>query len=180
MRTSKRTRWSLALAAALASLGLTSQARAETEGGATVLAFDLDYAVPPNSNTSDGLGFGVRLGRQVRLPPLLSVTPELAFTYHGFDPDGPAAYRGLVGMRLGFGEIVRPGAFAHLGIGRVNTEAPAPSSTGLGYDAGVFLDFTLLPLFNIGAHAAYNGINASDVDPNFNWVTVGAHAALVF
>lgn len=151
----------------------TAPARADT-----VIAGDLDYAAAIKSDAT-GAGFGIRLGRQIRLPPLLSATPELAYTFHNF-ADGPQAYRGAVGLRLGFGEILRPGVFAHLGLGHLVREEPTPASTAFSYDAGVFLDFTLLPVLNLGVHSAYTGVGSTDDAPSFRWMTVGLHAALVF
>lgn len=153
----------------------TAPARADT-----VIAGDLDYAVPINSDATSGAGFGIRLGQQVRLPPLLSVSPEMAFTYHAFPSTGPRAYRGTLGLRLGLGEILRPGVFMHLGIGHLIPEGLAPAHTAFSYDAGAFLDFTLLPLLNLGAHAAYTGVNSRGNGSSFRWVTVGLHAALIF
>jgi hypothetical protein len=144
----------------------------------TVIAGDLDYAVAVNSDMT-GAGFGIRLGQQMRLPPLLSATPELAYTFHNFD-SGPHAYRGAFGLRLGFGEVLRPGLFAHLGLGHLVPEQPAPASTAFTYDAGVFLDFTLLPILNLGIHSAYTGVSSTEDAPSFRWITLGLHAALVF
>ncbi len=91
-------------------------------------------------------------------------------------------YRGIAGLRLGIGEIFRAGIFGHLGIGWFEIDFPDtdPSHTAFTYDAGIMLDFTLLALLNIGAHAAYNHINGGDNVSGFQWVSVGAHAALVF
>jgi hypothetical protein len=144
-----------------------------------VVAAELDYATPVHSDVGSGAGFGLRLGQQFRLPPIITLTPELAYTYHDFSPL-PVAYRGVVGLRLGLGEILRPGVFAHLGIARLNQESPAPSVTDFSYDAGAFLDFTLLPFVNFGGHAAYNAVEVSGGDPRFAWVTLGVHIELVF
>jgi hypothetical protein len=56
--------------------------------------------------------------------------------------------------------------------------APDPSRTGLTYDFGLFLDFTLLPLLNLGVHAAYDRM-VGGADPAFHWLTFGAHAELI-
>jgi hypothetical protein len=146
----------------------------------TAIAGDLDYAAPIDSVANAGGGFGIRLGQQLDVSPLV-LTPELAFTYHGFSGDfAPAVYRGTAGLRLGVGEVIRPGIFGHLGIGRMTVDSPGPdlSHTAFTWDAGVFLDLTVLPLLNIGVHGAFNHLNG-DVS-SFEWVTVGAHAALVF
>ncbi|HEY6555924.1 MAG TPA: hypothetical protein VI072_01570 [Polyangiaceae bacterium] len=171
----------LAAGAAVAACWLAApSARADT-----VIAADLDFVVPINDGSEDissGAGFGIRVGQQLDLPALV-LTPELGFTYAGFD-GGVKAYRGVAGLRLGVGEILRPGVFAHAGIGRLSFDMPSgvadPSHTAFTFDAGAFLDFTLLPFLNIGAHAAYNRQAGSDELDAFQWASLGAHAALVF
>lgn len=147
----------------------------------TTVAGDLDYAVPIDSSAHTGWGFGIRVGQQLHAP-LVVITPELGFTYHGFGGDSsPRVYRGIAGLRIGFGEVLRAGAFGHLGIARLDlTSVPDLSHTAFTYDAGVFLDFTALPLLDIGVHAAYNRVAADDHVSAFQFATVGAHAALVF
>jgi hypothetical protein len=149
------------------------------------VAVDLDYAKPiDQDDISSGGGFGIRLGQQLRAPGIV-LTPEVGFTYAQFGNDlSPKVYRGIGGLRLGVGEIFRPGVFAHAGIGRISLDAPAgvddPSHTGFTFDAGAFLDFTLLPFLNIGVHGAYNRLSGSDEFDAFQWATFGAHGALVF
>jgi hypothetical protein len=147
------------------------------------VAGDVDVAVPIDSNLKAGGGFGLRLGYHAHIPFII-VTPELGFSYYGFGGDDPATlYRGTAGVRLAVGEIVRPGIFAHVGLGRMQADGPVPdpSHTALTYDAGAFLDFTLLPLINIGAHASYNRLDASDEGFGaVDWLALGAHAEVVF
>lgn len=147
----------------------------------TTIAGDLDYAAPIDSAAHAGGGFGIRLGQQVHIP-LLVFNPELGFTYHGFTQDtSPKVYRGIAGLRLGFGEIIRPGVFAHVGLGHLDVGGvPDRSHTAFTYDAGAFIDFTALPLLDIGVHAAYNRLTADDSGPTFQFWTAGAHVALVF
>jgi len=147
----------------------------------TTVAGDLDYAAPIDSNASSGWGFGIRLGQQFHVP-LVVINPELGFTYHSFADDStPHVYRGIAGIRFGIGEIFRIGPFAHLGIGRLSLSGtPDLSHTAFTYDAGLFLDLTLIPLLDVGVHGAYNRIVSGDSGPAFQFATVGAHAALVF
>jgi len=159
------------------SMLFARSARAET-----ALAGDIDFASPIDSSLAAGAGFGLRLGYHAHIP-LIIVTPELGFSYYGFGGDYPASvYRGAAGVRLAVGEIVRPGIFAHVGLGRLSADGPPPDPThsALSYDAGAFLDFTLLPLINIGAHAAYNRLDASDGVGAVDWLALGGHAELVF
>jgi hypothetical protein len=176
-RTFVRNARSVSVAILLVVAFTTQPSRADT-----AIAADLDYAIPVDSNADTGAGFGIRVGPQFHVP-LLVLTPELAFTYHGFAGDfGPRVYRGTAGLRVGVGEVIRPGVFAHLGVGRMTADSPVVDAahTAFTYDAGIFLDFTLLPLLNIGVHAAYNHLNGESTSANFQWVTLGAHAALVF
>jgi len=148
----------------------------------TAMAFDLDYAIPIDADpVSSGWGFGIRLGSQMNAPAI-QVTPELGFTYHTFGGDGGLrVHRGIGGLRLGLGEVIRPGIFGHAGYGwrKVELLGVQDTSSSFTYDAGAFLDFTLLPLLNIGVHGAYNQWTGGD-QPAFTFATVGAHAALVF
>jgi hypothetical protein len=146
---------------------------------ATAIAADLDYAAPIDSTGSSGAGFAIRAGAQLHVP-MLVLTPELACTDHTFSSRGPTAYRGLAGLRLGVGEVLRPGVFAHLGFGHLSLPSPAPSHTAFSYDAGAFLDFTLLPVLDLGVHGAYNRLNEGNGVAAFQWATLGVHAALIF
>lgn len=151
---------------------------ARSARGETIVAAELDYATPVNSDADSGAGFGLRLGQQFRLPPLLTLTPELAYTYHDFSPV-PVAYRGVAGVRIAVGEVLRPGAFAHLGIARLIHASPAPSVTEFSFDGGAFLELTLLPFVDFGAHAAYNRVEPSGTAAGFAWLSFGLHIAFV-
>lgn len=145
----------------------------------TAIAADLDYAAPIDSDAKSGAGFAIRLGQQIHVP-MIVLTPEIVFADHTFSDSGPTAYRGLAGLRLGFGEIIRPGVYAHLGFGSLSLPDPEPSHTAFTYDGGAFLDLTVLPLLDIGVHGAYNRLNSGKGVEPFEWVTLGAHAALIF
>lgn len=170
----------LLFAAALCAWMLqTSAARADT-----TIGLDLDLHVPISiNNVETGGGFAIRIGQQLHLP-LIVVNPEFAFTYASFSKsEPPKMYRGIAGARVGFGELLRFGVLAHIGFGYVDWE-PGPndwSHTGLTYDAGLFFEVTAIPLLNIGVHATYNRIAAGDdVNDTLHWMSLGAHATLVF
>jgi hypothetical protein len=141
---------------------------------------DLDLTFPLDSHASNGWGFSLRLGQELHLP-LVALTPEIGFSYYDFGGDfGNKIYEGIAGARLGFGEVLRPGVFAHVGVGD-SVPAFADHHLGFGLDGGVFLDFTLLPILNIGIHGAYNRLSVGDVSGDSSkWFTVGVHADLVF
>jgi hypothetical protein len=140
---------------------------------------DLDLGFPVSSSGDTGGGFGIRLGQELHVP-LFELTPEIGFTYHNFSGDrGPRIYRGIAGARLGIGEVLRPGAFAHLGFGHF-VPAYGDNSTAFSFDAGGFLDLTIIPLLNVGIHGAYNRVEADYDGGAYEFATVGVHAALVF
>jgi hypothetical protein len=148
----------------------------------TAIAADIDFAVPVDTPAESGGGFAIRLGQELHVP-LVVLTPEIAFSYHAFSGDyAPEVYRGIAGLRLGIGEVFRGGIFGHLGVGwfEIDVSGTDPSHTAFTYDGGVMLDFTLLPLLNLGVHAAYNHVNGGDHASGFQWVSLGAHVALVF
>jgi hypothetical protein len=154
----------------------------------TTIAADLDLQVPVSINdVSTGAGFGIRLGQELRLP-LFSLNPEIGFTYASFTKDEPPkVYRGIAGVRLGIGELVRFGVLAHVGFGYVSWEPKFAdrgrvdvSHSGFTYDVGVFLDFVALPLLNLGVHAIYNHVVSDEDQPDtLQWMQIGVHAALV-
>lgn len=142
------------------------------------LALDLDYA---GGIDEPGIGHGtggqLRFGQQLDLVAV-SLTGELGVSYHTFDgPGDPSHYSGFVGGRLGFGKILEPSIFAHVGYGRLNVYDEHDS--GPVFDLGLALDLTVLPLLDIGVHAAYD-FQRLDTGNNLDFYRVGAHAALVF
>jgi hypothetical protein len=57
---------------------------------------------------------------------------------------------------------------------------PIDDVLSTGFDAGVSLDLTLLPLLELGAHAGYAYQGATERAGAFDFWVVGANAALVF
>ncbi len=145
----------------------------------TVLAFDLDFVASLGAPGADiGGGGAVRLGRKMDLI-LVSLTPEIGGSYDRFNGlNNDRIYRGFIGARLGFGKIIEPSVFAHIGVGRF--DANVASHTAPVFDAGIALDLTFLPLINLGAHASYNTLFSQGDYSSFNWLALGLHAALVF
>ena len=166
----------------LAALGCIA-ASANSARADFMLGVDLDSVLPLQSRAEFGGGFAIRLGDQLHVPAV-AFTPELAFSYDKFSKAyGPSVYRGVVGARLSIGELIRPGVYAHVGFGKYDLDIPGadPSGTAITYDAGLSLDFTLLPLLNLGVHGSYNVLLGDDEDrERFKWLTLGAHVELVF
>ncbi|HTM43403.1 MAG TPA: hypothetical protein VL137_00535 [Polyangiaceae bacterium] len=156
--------------------------------GDTPVALDLHYLAPlsKGSGVDSGAGVAVRIGQRFRPAPWV-VTPELALAYDSFGGLAEArAYRGLAGLRLGYDfPALRPGLFAHGGVARVTYSpllSPGADHTSFTYDLGAFLDVTLLPLVNVGAHLGYNQAlkKGSNSGTGLKWLALGLHAEIVF
>jgi hypothetical protein len=154
---------------------------ARADGPSTTISADLDAAESAGSSIGGGWGFGVRLGERFHVP-LVALEPEIGFTFHDFGSGfEPKMYRGIVGVRIGLLEVLRPGVFGHVGVGHIDFDKASDlSHTAFTYDVGVFLDLTVLPLLDLGIHFSYDGIASSDQVDTVNWVTFGLHASLVF
>jgi hypothetical protein len=159
----------------VATLGSASDAFAF---GGNRLALDLDFTgAIDETGVGAGTGGALRFGRKFDLM-VLSLTPEIGGSYHTFSGSAEASeYSGFLGARLGFGKILEPGVFAHGGVAHLS--AWGIDDTAPAVDAGVFLDLTLLPILDIGVHAAYNAI-LPDGGEAFDWYRLGAHVALGF
>jgi len=159
-----------------ATLAFSSVAAAQHK-----LSLDVEAAFPTHAAHDTGWGVGGRLGHAWNLS-ILALTPELGGSYHAFGGSpGASAFDGVVGARFGINFIVEPSVFAHLGVGHFDyaTGAGDVSRTGLMYDVGGALDLTLVPVVDVGAHAAYSQI-AGDGSGDFAWVDVGAHVTFTF
>jgi hypothetical protein len=156
------------------------------------LGFDLEGAVPvdvPRSlsgnDVNGGGGFKVRVGDQIRWPRL-RITPEGGYAYdHLFASDDAGnsyawdVHRLFGGVRFGFGRLVVPGFYAHLGYGWRDTGDPTVArANGLAFDAGGFLDFHVVPHFGFGVHAEYVMVDAQPYTPH--WVALGGHVDVNF
>jgi hypothetical protein len=162
------------------------------------IGFDLEGAFPVGINVpgsandlKGGGGFKVRVGEQMRFQGV-RFTPEVgyAFDHLWANDDNNNQYgwdmnRIFAGGRLGFGEILVPVVYAHLGYGwrQLGTGWTTGSSVinggngGLTYDIGGALDLRVVPHFGFGAHIEYDAI---DVPYQPQWVSLGLHADLIF
>jgi hypothetical protein len=166
---------------ALALAACASAWLAPSAASATELAADIEYDIPTTDGDLDSaLGFGLRLGWHLHLPALV-VTPEIGYHHAAFGDD-VTLNRGFVGARVAIGEVFRVGAYAHVGVGNAAYHLPGPDEdvTDATYDVGGFIDFTLLPLLNVGFHAGYGHMKGGDDFDALGWVPVGVHAALIF
>ena len=146
---------------------------------ATAIAADLELDTPTNLDIDSAPAFAVRLGWQVHLPAI-AITPEVGYHHVAFGDD-VTLNRGFAGVRLAIGEVFRIGAYAHVGVANVDYHfGQYEDVTDATYDIGGFLDFTLLPLLDIGVHAGYGHVKGGDDGAALQWVPVGAHVALIF
>jgi hypothetical protein len=167
----------VSLLAVSAGLGSADSVRAER-----AIAADFEARIPLSlDDVTSGPAFGIRLGQQLHLP-LVVLVPEIGFNWGSF-ADGPTIYRGILGARIGIGEILRFGLNAHIGFGHYSWEIATvdESHTGFTLDGGLFLDLTILPLLDIGVHASYARVSGDDkkgLEP-LQWLAFGLHAALI-
>jgi hypothetical protein len=160
---------------------------------APAIGVDLEGAIPLNAPTRDpdalqgGSGFKVRFG-QVFHVPFLRITPEIGYGFDRlfgnggdhYDSYGWDMHRVFAGARLGFGAIVVPTVYAHVGYGWRTTDDPSvPEGNGLAFDAGAALDLHLIRHFGFGAHAEYATI-ATGGGTTPQWLALGLHIDVEF
>jgi hypothetical protein len=134
-------------------------------------------------DSDSGAGVDIFFGPRLDLA-ILTLTTELSGGYHDFGGAfDPTVYRGLVGGRLGLGAIIRPSIFAHLGVGHLRFDDligdGRDGRTNLAGDLGAALDFTLLPLVDLGVQGSYNVVAGDDDNDAFEWLQAGVHVTFV-
>jgi hypothetical protein len=170
---------SCSLAASAVLVTLAGSAAAET-----TIGIDLSYNdTVDQSGTDPGAGVDLYFGPRLDLT-LLTLTTELSGGFHDFGGVvDPTVYRALVGGRLGIGVGIRPNVFAHLGVGHLRYDdilgLDREGRTNFAGDVGVALDFTLLPVIDIGIQASYNIIAGGSDSDAFKWLQGGAHVIFV-
>jgi hypothetical protein len=185
-RTRSASRWatlgSAATIAAGAALWCDDASAANTLGVALDYAKGLDEpGVDPGAGVE--LYFGPRMDLAV-----VNLTTELRAGFHDFGGDfNPAIYRLSAGGRLAVGVIVQPSISAHIGVGHLRYDtgiAPLTDEregrTNVAGDIGLGLDFTLIPLLDLGVHGSYNVLAGGSDSDAFNWLQLGVHATFVF
>lgn len=151
----------------------------------TTLGIDLSFNDAIDQNATDGgAGVDIYFGPRLDLA-LLQLTTELAGGYHKFGGVfDPTVYRVLAGGRLGVGVAIRPSVFAHVGVGHLRYDellgTGRDGRTNFGGDLGLALDFTILPLVDVGVQGSYNVIAGDDDADAFKWYQLGAHVTFVF
>jgi hypothetical protein len=174
----------LCLAAATAAFGVVA-AWPEVAAAETVIGIDLNFNDSMvGDDAGSGAGVDVYFGPRLDLA-ILTLTTELSGGFHDFSGElDPTVYRGLAGGRLGVGVIVRPSVFAHIGVGHLRYDDlfgddGRDGRTNLAGDLGAALDFTILPLVDLGVQASYNMVAGDDDNDAFEWLQAGAHITFV-
>jgi hypothetical protein len=150
----------------------------------TVVGVDLNFNdAMAGDDANSGAGVDLYFGPRLDLA-ILTLTTELSGGFHDFGgPLEPTLYRGMAGGRLGIGVVVRPSIFAHVGVGHLRFDDPLDDQrdgrTNLAGDLGAALDFTLLPLVDLGVQASYNAIAGDDDNDAFEWLQAGVHITFV-
>jgi hypothetical protein len=176
------TTWTVTLGIACgASLIGAPTASADDDDGDSwarfMVGLDLDYAYAiEEQSIESGGGGALRIGSELDLI-LVSLIPELYLSHHEFADMEASVTTGKVGGRVRIGKILEPGLYAHIGV--ASASQVGDSYTAPAFDVGFTLDFTLIPLIDIGAHAAYNSVFAADGYNPFRYALFGLHAALV-
>ena len=187
----KQRSWLRACASAAAATGalLAGVCWSGSAAAANTVGIDLSF----NGGTRDsrygtdtGAGVDIFFGPRMDLG-LVALTTELDGGFHSFGgPADPTVYRGMVGGRLAIGAVIRPSVFAHIGVGHLRwNELPGLTDdrdgrTNLATNLGAALDFTLLPLVDLGVQLSYNSVAGGSASPAFDWVEAGAHVIFVF
>jgi len=151
--------------------------RRESSLSRTHIALDFDFGSALDApETREGGGGALRLGQEFDLI-LVSLTPEFGGSFHSFGGnDETKIYSGFLGGRFAVGKIIEPSVFGHLGVGHVQG---LETRTAPVMDAGLALDFTLLPLIDLGVHGGYNVMFPRNDGSALKFFTLGAQAAIV-
>jgi hypothetical protein len=166
------------LAVAASLLAFSRPAAADT-----IVGVDLNFNNAIGEEDADsGAGVDVYFGPRLDLT-ILTLTTELTGGFHDFGGDyDPAVYRLMGGGRIGIGAIIRPSIFAHVGVGHLRFDEPfgdgRDGRTNVAGDLGAALDFTILPLVDLGVQGSYNVVGGGD-EP-FEWLQAGVHVTFVF
>ncbi|HEU4579883.1 MAG TPA: hypothetical protein VFS67_16600 [Polyangiaceae bacterium] len=161
----------------------------DSAAAANTVGIDLSFSDSVGDSrygTPAGAGVDIFFGPRMDLG-LVALTTELDGGFHDFGgPADPTVYRGMAGGRLAIGAIIRPSVFAHIGVGHLRWNAlpgisdVRDSRTNLATNLGAALDFTLLPLVDLGLQLSYNSIKGGADTPAFDWAEAGAHVIFVF
>ena len=150
------------------------------------LNLGLDTGDLPIDSGGIAPGASLRLGYELPLP-VVRIIPEAQLGFSQFTEDDQgnptqSVLVGRAGVRVGIGGVIGPALYAHVGYARIDGEGSdfVVQSSGLSYDAGLSVDFTLLPIINLGVHGGINAIVDDGREKTFQWFDIGIHAEVNF
>lgn len=168
----------------LAAVAAALVAWPEPAAAETVVGIDLNFNDSIiGDEATNGAGVDLYFGPRLDLA-ILTLTTEISGGYHDFAGElDPTVYRALAGGRLGIGVVIRPSVFAHIGVGHLRFDDRfgdgRDGRTNLAGDLGAALDFTILPLVDLGVQGSYNFMAADDDADAFEWLQAGVHVTFV-
>ncbi len=110
----------------------------------------------------------------------LHFQPEVGYGYLELSPGSAhdwSMHRAYAGARLGFGEIVVPYLYGHVGRGWRASDYPVYVTDGASFDAGLGLDLKVWAV-SVGGHVGYAQIDAKPQPPA--WAVAGLDAQVAF
>lgn len=145
------------------------------------LGIDLDLGTAFRERVDFSYGLGGRFGYKIWFFPAgVWLLPEVGGHFMRFGAGnalGEFDHAGKVfgGVRFGFGHIVQPNIFAHLGLGFVGASELGPSA-----DIGVGVDFQITRIFSLGLQVAYNSVTVTSSGDAAKWVNFGLNFGFDF
>ena len=134
-----------------------------------------------------GFGFAGRLGYDIDLS-IIHLIPEIKIGYQrvpligsasatvGSDDHQTNVLLPMAGLRASIGiAVVAVVGFAHIGYAAPLGAAEQIDANGLVYEIGGGIDFTTIPLIDIGIWGSWNQVRSGD---RYDWIGFGAQLTL--
>ncbi|HVY49185.1 MAG TPA: hypothetical protein VHB21_25015 [Minicystis sp.] len=161
--------WLVSVAAGAACLASAGRAHA----GEAALGAAVGVALPLESGLDAGVDVDGLLGYRLHAARVW-LQPELVGGFRGFGRNVDIGRVG-VGARLGFGRLIQPELYAHVG-------GAFGDASGFNFDGGGALDLKVSLLF-VGVHAGVDILSTNAAGPvagsTTQWLDLGLHAGLL-
>lgn len=135
------------------------------------------FAVEPKTGPSVNLRFGYRLP-----VPVVYLSAEALGSWQNFPGDAftQRVLSGRGGFRVGLDALIGLKVYSHIGYTNLSGKGDelTVDIAGMSWDAGLAIDFTLLPVVDFGIHGGYTTL--MDDAGDLNWVEAGAHVEVSF
>jgi hypothetical protein len=143
------------------------------------------YTTQGSSDDHFGFGFAGRLGWDIDLS-VLHLIPEIKVAYDRMPLDVQTTLtrsdeqtnvlRPMVGLRATIGiAVIAIVGFAHVGYAAPLGASEQLDANGLVYELGGGIDFTSIPVIDIGIWGAFNQTRSGD---RYDWVSFGAQVTI--